>query len=184
MTDLPAPLTDEQLHDRIECAIGLTQDCGGTAGVHAVRDAVLAVVQPELDRLRAELADQEHQAEMYHGRWQSSMRRREDERAELRKLRAALTAVESTCTAAEHQATRWEQPLPVPEWVAAVRAATDGHSSCPDPIECDHGAEVGRLRAAVENLIPEDPSEDANASWIPARHIRAALNAAAPAPTT
>jgi hypothetical protein len=50
---MTAPLTDQQLAAEIECAIGLTQDCGGTAGVHAVRDAVLAVVQPELDRLRS-----------------------------------------------------------------------------------------------------------------------------------
>jgi hypothetical protein len=54
---MTTPLTDQQLAAQIECAIGLTQDCGGTAGVHAVRDAVLAVVRPELDQLRASLAE-------------------------------------------------------------------------------------------------------------------------------
>lgn len=52
MTDTAPHANQEQLRDRVECAIGLNVNCGGTAGVHKVRDAVLAVVQPELDRLR------------------------------------------------------------------------------------------------------------------------------------
>ncbi|MFE5368144.1 hypothetical protein [Streptomyces mirabilis] len=35
----------------VECAIGLNVDCGGTEGVHRVRDAVLAVRDRELERL-------------------------------------------------------------------------------------------------------------------------------------
>jgi hypothetical protein len=70
---MTAQLTDQQLAAAIECAIGLTQDCGGTAGVHAVRDAVLAVVQPELDRLRAErdelLAELDGRDEKARKRW-------------------------------------------------------------------------------------------------------------------
>jgi len=41
--------------DAVECAIGLTVDCGGTPGVHRVRDAVLAVRDREMNRLRAEV---------------------------------------------------------------------------------------------------------------------------------
>lgn len=40
---------DTQLHDAIECAIGLNVDCGGTQGVHQVRDAVLAAIEEHLD---------------------------------------------------------------------------------------------------------------------------------------
>lgn len=34
-----------------------------------------------------------------------------------------LTSIAALCDAAEKQATRWEHPLPVPEWVDAVRQA-------------------------------------------------------------
>lgn len=43
------------LRELVEAAIGLNVDCGGVEGVHRVRDAVMAVVQPELDQLRREL---------------------------------------------------------------------------------------------------------------------------------
>jgi hypothetical protein len=43
--------------------------------------------------------------------------------AELDRARAELAAVLAVCDAAEHQATRWEDPLPVPEWVTQVRNA-------------------------------------------------------------
>ncbi|BFP50117.1 hypothetical protein KCMC57_64850 (plasmid) [Kitasatospora sp. CMC57] len=43
-------------------------------------------------------------------------------------------------------------------------------------------AELAEARlAAVLALLPADPAEDINASWIPLRHIRAALNLPAPA---
>lgn len=45
---------------------------------------------------------------------------------EMAYLRRCLDAVHDLCNAAEMQATRWEQPLPVPEWVALVRNAADG----------------------------------------------------------
>lgn len=45
--------TPEAVSDAVECAIGLNVDCGGPAGVHRVRDAVLAAIQPELDALAA-----------------------------------------------------------------------------------------------------------------------------------
>ncbi|MEU5596859.1 hypothetical protein [Streptomyces sp. NPDC020298] len=43
--------------------------------------------------------------------------------AEVHRLRAQVAAVTALCDAAEKQATRWEHPLPVPEWVTAVRQA-------------------------------------------------------------
>ncbi|MET9517489.1 hypothetical protein [Streptomyces sp. NPDC002994] len=41
-------------------------------------------------------------------------------------LSRCLDAVREVCDAAEKQATRWEHPLPVPEWVGVVREAADG----------------------------------------------------------
>ncbi|MDP5310469.1 hypothetical protein [Streptomyces poriferorum] len=45
---------------------------------------------------------------------------------EMAYLRRCLNAVHDVCDQAEKQATRWEQPLPVPDWVAIVREAADG----------------------------------------------------------
>ena len=50
MTD---PIRHPALTEAIESAIGLNVDCGGTQGVHRVRDAVLDAIQPELDALTA-----------------------------------------------------------------------------------------------------------------------------------
>jgi hypothetical protein len=107
---MTAPLTDQQLADQIECAIGLTQDCGGTAGVHAVRDAVLAVVQPKLEQLRAELdacagqlrrmttqaaAEEDRltaERETYRAAWHSAKDRARKHATQAEKLRAELAA--------------------------------------------------------------------------------------------
>ncbi|MFB8182575.1 hypothetical protein ACFC8N_42630 [Streptomyces sp. NPDC055966] len=43
--------------------------------------------------------------------------------AKVDKLRQQMAGVTALCDAAEKQATRWEHPLPVPEWVAEVRRA-------------------------------------------------------------
>lgn len=51
MTDETSLRTPQQIADAVECAIGLNVDCGGTEGVHRVRDAVLAAIQPALARL-------------------------------------------------------------------------------------------------------------------------------------
>ena len=45
---------------------------------------------------------------------------------ELAYVSRCLHAVYDVCDAAEKQAIRWEQPLPVPDWVALVRNAADG----------------------------------------------------------
>ncbi|MFF8997083.1 hypothetical protein ACF1GW_30885 [Streptomyces achromogenes] len=45
---------------------------------------------------------------------------------ELAYLSRCLDSVLDLCEKAEKQATRWENPLPVPEWVAKVRAAAEG----------------------------------------------------------
>lgn len=45
---------------------------------------------------------------------------------EMAYLNHCLDAVRDVCDKAERQATRWENPLPVPEWVAKIRKAADG----------------------------------------------------------
>lgn len=41
-------------------------------------------------------------------------------------LLARIDAALAVCDAGKHQATRWEQPFPVPAWVSDVRAALQG----------------------------------------------------------
>jgi len=66
----------------------------------------------ETERLRAELAK-------YVGKEPTIAE-------EMAYLSSCLDAVRDVCDDAEKQATRWEHPLPVPEWVAKVRSAADG----------------------------------------------------------
>ncbi|MFC5802742.1 hypothetical protein [Streptomyces formicae] len=68
--------------------------------------------ETEVERLRAELAK-------YVGKEPTVVE-------EMAYLNRCLNAVHDVCDAAEKQATRWEQPLPVPEWVATVREAATG----------------------------------------------------------
>ncbi|MCY0959926.1 hypothetical protein [Streptomyces sp. H27-H5] len=41
-------------------------------------------------------------------------------------LTRCLDAVVAACDEAENDANRWENPLPVPEWVAVIRKAANG----------------------------------------------------------
>jgi hypothetical protein len=42
---------------------------------------------------------------------------------EARRLRAAVDAALAICDRHEHGATRWAEPLDIPEWIAEIRAA-------------------------------------------------------------
>jgi hypothetical protein len=78
-----------------------------TLGNLAARDLL-----SEVDRLRAELAK-------YVGKEPTIAE-------EMAYLNRCLNAVHDVCDEAEKQATRWEHPLPVPEWVSTVREAASG----------------------------------------------------------
>ena len=54
------------------------------------------------------------------------LRQARDLAAEMQYLSRCLDAVLDVCDKAEKQATRWESPLPVPEWVTGVREAASG----------------------------------------------------------
>ncbi|MWA08839.1 hypothetical protein [Streptomyces sp. BA2] len=74
--------------------------------------AELAAVRAERDEVRTELgkyADHEPTAA-----------------EELAYLTRCLNDVHAVCDGAEEQSLRWENPLPVPEWVPVVREAADG----------------------------------------------------------
>lgn len=52
---------------------------------------------------------------------------------ELAHLQRCVNGVYEVCDQAAAQATRWEHPLPIPEWVLTVRQAADGdHLANPD----------------------------------------------------
>lgn len=53
----------ERYADAVECAIGLNVNCGGTEGVHRVRDAVLAVRDRRMEQLTAGRATWKAKAE-------------------------------------------------------------------------------------------------------------------------
>src|SRR5438067_3954130 len=56
-------------------------------------------------------------------------------RQEIGRLRASIDKALAVCDAGEWQATRWEQPFPVPSWVTDIRAALVGVSETPEA--CD-----------------------------------------------
>ncbi|MFD8805608.1 hypothetical protein [Streptomyces sp. NPDC059597] len=108
---MTSPLTDQQIADAETAITGYRQhpDLGfACCSAHPAADAA-AVLLAEVRRLRAAL---------------DRMRAARDVIASLhRDLADRLNAVTELCDAAEKQATRWERPLPVPEWVAEVRRA-------------------------------------------------------------
>jgi hypothetical protein len=67
---------------------------------------------------------------------------------EMAYISRCLDAVYAACDAAEKQATRWEQPLPVPEWVALIRNAADGVT-----------VNAPALPPVSQQRQPEDPHE-------------------------
>jgi hypothetical protein len=46
---MPEPDWKTELSADVECAIGFNVDCGGTVGVHRVRDAVLHAIDRHID---------------------------------------------------------------------------------------------------------------------------------------
>ncbi|MER5843266.1 hypothetical protein ABT099_23800 [Streptomyces prasinus] len=85
--------------------------------------AELAAVRAERDQAQAELTK-------YVGKEPTVAE-------EMAYLNRCLNAVYDLCDEAKRQATRWENPLPVPEWVAAVEKAADGQRA-DDPNDRRH----------------------------------------------
>ena len=116
--------------------------------VHHAREDVrafaaeLAAVRAERDEARAELAK-------YVGHEPSISE-------EMSYLNRCLNAVRAVCDGAEKQATRWEQPLPVPEWVEQVRQAADGVGPEAEPLvvrRVDMVLEPARFDGETETLV-------------------------------
>jgi len=85
---------------------------------HSTNEALDDVVR-EVAALRSRVAELEAELKKYVGVEPTVA-------DELAYVNRCLNAVYAVCDAAEKQATRWENPLPVPEWVALVRNAADG----------------------------------------------------------
>ncbi|MEV6854799.1 hypothetical protein AB0M89_13430 [Streptomyces microflavus] len=72
----------------------------------------------DLEQAQARIAELEKELERYVGKEPTV-------RDEMAHLQRKLNAVRELCDQAAAQAARWENPLPVPEWVGAVREAAD-----------------------------------------------------------
>lgn len=75
---------------------------------------------------------------------------------EMAYLNRCLNAVHGVCDEAEKQATRWEHPLPVPEWVATVREAASGErtASSPSPAAGDKQPETEDCQCGPQMRCP------------------------------
>lgn len=75
---------------------------------------------------------------------------------EMAYLGRCLDAVHQVCDDTVRQATRWENPLPVPEWVEQVRTAADGEwtADIPRPaLPWAHTMDDGDLHLFLDDLV-------------------------------
>jgi DNA repair exonuclease SbcCD ATPase subunit len=78
---------------------------------------------------------------------------------EMAYLSRCIDSVLELCDKAEEQASRWEQPIPVPEWVAPVRAAAEGlveRRAYPPALPWAHlmdGGDLSDFLAELEHAI-------------------------------
>jgi uncharacterized protein YceH (UPF0502 family) len=135
-----------------ECLIARAQESGEarTRAENTTRTA-----QREIKQLLARVAELEATLERYVGKEPTVAE-------EMAYLNRCLNAVLEVCREAEKQATRWEHPLPVPEWVATVRQAASGE--LPPGIEvdllallADRDREIAELKAAEPTLDDDQP---------------------------
>lgn len=102
-TETPAEIRLAQYGERTQ-----TYNDGTEKALHQIA----LELQAELNRTRTELAK-------YVGQEPTVVE-------EMAYLNRCLNAVYDVCDEAKRQARRWEDPLPVPEWVATVEQAADG----------------------------------------------------------
>lgn len=69
---------------------------------------------------------------------------------EMAYLSRCWNAVHDVCDDAEKQAKRWEQPLPVPEWVERVRAAATGEQTTVPRTERSYWVDIADALNAAE----------------------------------
>jgi hypothetical protein len=94
-----------------------TRDCPWC--VIDVQAASLTMRRQELATAEARVAELERERKKYVGAEPTIAE-------EMAYLSACLDAVRDLCDKTEQQATRWEQPLPAPDWVVEVRKAAEG----------------------------------------------------------
>ena len=88
---------------------------------------------------------------------------------EMAYLSDCLNAVHDLCNRAQVQAERWEQPLPVPEWVEQVRGAASGTRPA-DPADNRHRLYIDGKGNGWISVCSDEDSE-----WVvpvqPAAHV-------------
>lgn len=73
---------------------------------------------------------------------------------EMAYLSRCFFAVHEVCDEAEQGAARWKDPLPVPEWVAVVRAAASGErDTTPAALPWAHAMDDGDLSMFLDDLV-------------------------------
>lgn len=75
---------------------------------------------------------------------------------EMAYISRCLDAVHQVCDDTVRQATRWENPLPVPEWVEQVRTAADGEWTADTPrpaLPWAHTMDDGDLHLFLDDLV-------------------------------
>ncbi|MFD5508953.1 hypothetical protein ACFWIB_14420 [Streptomyces sp. NPDC127051] len=126
-------------------------------GDQAEADLAFALAaRDDVDWLLERVAELEATLERYVGREPTVAE-------EMAYLNRCLNAVHDLCREAEKQATRWEHPLPVPEWVSAVREAAGPENRLEDEVAqlrkllADRDREIAELKAAEPTLDDDQP---------------------------
>jgi len=108
--------------------------------------------------LRTQLATAERQARDLEDRYVGNEPTVAEEMAYLNRC---LNAVFAVCALAEKQAIRWENPLPVPEWIASIRKAAGGESPVEDEVAslkallAERDATIAQLRHLADTEVDE-----------------------------
>lgn len=93
----------------------------------------LEIVEKVIDDLRTLLAERDEQIAGLRAERELYVGHEPTVAEEMAYLNDCLNAVHAACDQAEKDATRWEQPLPVPEWVTVIRAAASGGVTDEEP---------------------------------------------------
>ncbi len=179
-TDNGTPEASQALLGPVERRDGAsTADTSPVAELRAVENEIarqrIAELEAEVEQLTEvsrRLLDQRQEMAEERFAWQergdnaeARVRELEAERAkyvgaeptiaeEMAYLSRCFFAVHAVCDEAERQASRWEHPLPVPEWVATVRAAASGErDTAPLALPWAHAMDDGDLHEFLNDLV-------------------------------
>lgn len=149
----PQPMSDEQLAEIDNRAAHLYEDVRLPAEADIVVGEDVPALLAEVERLKAELDGERENYAAY----------RTGAEGAKGMLARRIDAVTDLCDGAEQQARRWENPLPVPEWVERVRAAATGEQPAPRPrmsLEEHAARETDPARRTAWRMLGKLPSRE------------------------